>query len=202
MIIVETCYTKKHFNVLVNIKPPTPTQKWSKNKCLDWKTKMNSFKCDLTWKLSVCMMQSRLQDILFVKQQWLCSLLCCRFKMLFCVISQRVLQMTQHVVMIILKTYCFFCQVWNMSHISMLCLGVKPYACTMCDMRFIQRYQLERHSLTHTGMYFFFASLWSCMCYTLTNIYMAASNSSLYCFLSLYSEILMTHASTMSLLSA
>uniref|UniRef100_A0A3Q3XIH6 C2H2-type domain-containing protein n=1 Tax=Mola mola TaxID=94237 RepID=A0A3Q3XIH6_MOLML len=30
------------------------------------------------------------------------------------------------------------------------CLGVKPYACTMCDMRFIQRYQLERHSLTHT----------------------------------------------------
>lgn len=35
-----------------------------------------------------------------------------------------------------------------------LCLGVKPYACTMCDMRFIQRYQLERHSLTHTGTSF------------------------------------------------
>lgn len=31
-------------------------------------------------------------------------------------------------------------------------LGVKPYACSMCDMRFFQRYHLERHSLTHTGM--------------------------------------------------
>ena len=33
-----------------------------------------------------------------------------------------------------------------------VCLGVKPYACSMCDMRFIQRNHLERHSLTHTGM--------------------------------------------------
>ena len=33
-----------------------------------------------------------------------------------------------------------------------VCVGVKPYACSMCDMRFIQRYHLERHSLTHTGM--------------------------------------------------
>lgn len=31
-------------------------------------------------------------------------------------------------------------------------LGVKPYACSMCDMRFFQRYHLARHSLTHTGM--------------------------------------------------
>ena len=31
-------------------------------------------------------------------------------------------------------------------------LGVKPYACTMCDMKFFQRYHLARHSLTHTGM--------------------------------------------------
>ena len=31
-------------------------------------------------------------------------------------------------------------------------LGVKPYACTMCDRRFFQRYHLQRHSLTHTGM--------------------------------------------------
>lgn len=30
-------------------------------------------------------------------------------------------------------------------------LGVKPYACTMCDMRFFQRYHLQRHSLIHTG---------------------------------------------------
>uniref|UniRef100_H3CLQ7 C2H2-type domain-containing protein n=1 Tax=Tetraodon nigroviridis TaxID=99883 RepID=H3CLQ7_TETNG len=28
---------------------------------------------------------------------------------------------------------------------------VKPFACTMCDMRFSQRYHLARHSLTHTG---------------------------------------------------
>ncbi len=33
-----------------------------------------------------------------------------------------------------------------------MCVGVKPYACSMCDMRFIQRNHLERHSLTHTGM--------------------------------------------------
>lgn len=31
-------------------------------------------------------------------------------------------------------------------------LGVKPYACSMCDRRFFQRYHLQRHSLTHTGM--------------------------------------------------
>lgn len=31
-------------------------------------------------------------------------------------------------------------------------LGVKPYACSMCDMRFFHRYHLQRHSLTHTGM--------------------------------------------------
>ena len=31
-------------------------------------------------------------------------------------------------------------------------VGVKPYACSMCDMRFFQRYHLARHSLTHTGM--------------------------------------------------
>ena len=33
-----------------------------------------------------------------------------------------------------------------------VCVGVKPYACSMCDMRFFQRYHLARHSLTHTGM--------------------------------------------------
>lgn len=44
-------------------------------------------------------------------------------------------------------------------NILVLCLGVKPYACTMCDMRFIQRYQLERHSLTHTGTSSFFWTL-------------------------------------------
>lgn len=80
----------------------------------------------------------------------------------------------------------------------MLCLGVKPYACTMCDMRFIQRYQLERHSLTHTGTSsFFFFFPWSSLSLTSLvhvlhiNIYMAASNSSLYCFLSLYWQVLM-----------
>lgn len=32
-----------------------------------------------------------------------------------------------------------------------VCTGVKPYACSMCDMRFFQRYHLARHTLTHTG---------------------------------------------------
>lgn len=202
MIIVETCYTKKHFNVLVNIKPATPTQKWSKNKCLDWKTKMDSLKCGLTWKLSVCMMQSRLQDILIVKQQWLCSLLCCRFKMLFCVISQRVLQMTQHVVMIILKTYCFFLP--SLKYVSYIYALFRGEALCLYNVwhevhTTLSAGETQPHSYRYV---LFFAYLWSCMCYTWTNIYMAASNSSLYCFLSLYSEILMTHASTMSLLSA
>lgn len=41
-----------------------------------------------------------------------------------------------------------------------MCVGVKPYACSMCDMRFFQRYHLARHSLTHTGMRSpFFATL-------------------------------------------
>lgn len=63
---------------------------------------------------------------------------------------------------------CRLCE--NTSNSALLCLGVKPYACTMCDMRFIQRYQLERHSLTHTGTYSLFWTLtlsfpllWSCM---------------------------------------
>lgn len=43
-------------------------------------------------------------------------------------------------------------------HLTFLSSGVKPYACTMCDMRFIQRYQLERHSLTHTGTSHTFSS--------------------------------------------
>jgi len=38
-------------------------------------------------------------------------------------------------------------------------LGVKPYACSMCDMRFFQRYHLARHSLTHTGMLELFVQL-------------------------------------------
>uniref|UniRef100_A0A3B4BCZ2 C2H2-type domain-containing protein n=1 Tax=Periophthalmus magnuspinnatus TaxID=409849 RepID=A0A3B4BCZ2_9GOBI len=37
------------------------------------------------------------------------------------------------------------------SNLCLLCTGVKPYACSMCDMRFFQRYHLARHSLTHTG---------------------------------------------------
>ncbi|GAA6077743.1 gastrula zinc finger protein XlCGF58.1 isoform X16, partial [Tachysurus ichikawai] len=27
----------------------------------------------------------------------------------------------------------------------------KPFACDMCDMRFIQRYHLERHKRVHSG---------------------------------------------------
>lgn len=29
--------------------------------------------------------------------------------------------------------------------------GEKPFACDMCDMRFIQRYHLERHKRVHSG---------------------------------------------------
>lgn len=43
---------------------------------------------------------------------------------------------------------CWVSENWCSVH-----LGVKPYACSMCDMRFFQRYHLERHSLTHTGMW-------------------------------------------------
>lgn len=32
-----------------------------------------------------------------------------------------------------------------------MCAGVKPYACSMCDRRFFQRYHLARHTLKHTG---------------------------------------------------
>lgn len=35
---------------------------------------------------------------------------------------------------------------------TFVCVGVKPYACSVCDMRFFQRHHLARHSLTHTGM--------------------------------------------------
>ena len=37
-------------------------------------------------------------------------------------------------------------------NLVLLVLGEKPFACAICDMRFIQRYHLERHSLTHTVM--------------------------------------------------
>lgn len=30
-------------------------------------------------------------------------------------------------------------------------VGEKPFACDMCDMRFIQRYHLERHKRVHSG---------------------------------------------------
>ncbi len=34
---------------------------------------------------------------------------------------------------------------------SLSLLGEKPFACDMCDMRFIQRYHLERHKRVHSG---------------------------------------------------
>lgn len=47
----------------------------------------------------------------------------------------------------------YFLHMWVVGLIyCSVCVGVKPYACSMCDMRFIQRNHLERHSLTHTGM--------------------------------------------------
>ncbi len=52
------------------------------------------------------------------------------------------------------QIYLFFSR-WQRhknNSLDALRLGVKPYACTMCDMKFFQRYHLARHSLTHTGM--------------------------------------------------
>lgn len=49
-----------------------------------------------------------------------------------------------------LLRWCWYLQV--LSNTSTLHLGVKPFACTMCDMRFFQRYHLQRHTITHTGM--------------------------------------------------
>ncbi len=34
---------------------------------------------------------------------------------------------------------------------SVCILGEKPFGCDMCDMRFIQRYHLERHKRVHSG---------------------------------------------------
>lgn len=34
---------------------------------------------------------------------------------------------------------------------SVCVLGEKPFGCDMCDMRFIQRYHLERHKRVHSG---------------------------------------------------
>lgn len=47
---------------------------------------------------------------------------------------------------------CFLPHIKTFTKTGTLRLGVKPYACSMCDMRFYQRYHLERHSLKHTGM--------------------------------------------------
>lgn len=64
--------------------------------------------------------------------------------------------------------------------------GVKPYACTMCDMRFFQRYHLQRHSLTHTGrrnlcLYIIMNCLSKLsVCYRETQSVQTTTNSSLY----------------------
>lgn len=51
---------------------------------------------------------------------------------------------------------CFWCWFWKRHNWWMtlyLCalVGEKPFACDMCDMRFIQRYHLERHKRVHSG---------------------------------------------------
>jgi len=56
-----------------------------------------------------------------------------------------------------LLRWCWYLQA--LSNTSTLHLGVKPFACTMCDMRFFQRYHLQRHTITHTGMCRLFVSL-------------------------------------------
>lgn len=106
----------------------------------------------------------------------------------------------KHFIMSLIVSWWTSSLCWNGSDFLVLCLGVKPYACTMCDMRFIQRYQLERHSLTHTGTSSVSLS-WPSLSLTSVkhalhvNVYMAASNSSL-CFLSLYLQVLMFHVSS------
>lgn len=35
--------------------------------------------------------------------------------------------------------------------VFLCCLGEKPFACDVCDMRFIQRYHLDRHKRVHSG---------------------------------------------------
>lgn len=40
---------------------------------------------------------------------------------------------------------------WSVRTVAFSLLGEKPFACDMCDMRFIQRYHLERHKRVHSG---------------------------------------------------
>lgn len=50
---------------------------------------------------------------------------------------------------------CLLCgQSWQMptsNCVLWMSLGEKPYACDSCDMRFIQRYHLDRHKRVHSG---------------------------------------------------
>ncbi|NWI04604.1 ZN740 protein, partial [Tichodroma muraria] len=40
--------------------------------------------------------------------------------------------------------------IWVLPHLIWI-LGEKPFECDMCDMRFIQKYHLERHKRVHSG---------------------------------------------------
>lgn len=52
---------------------------------------------------------------------------------------------------VLLRSFVVFFFFLFAKKVCSVCTGVKPYACSMCDMRFFQRYHLARHTLTHTG---------------------------------------------------
>lgn len=48
------------------------------------------------------------------------------------------------------KQQCVVINLWIWNYIVQ---GEKPFQCSQCDMRFIQKYLLQRHEKIHTGEY-------------------------------------------------
>lgn len=48
------------------------------------------------------------------------------------------------------KQQCVVINLWMWNYIVQ---GEKPFQCSQCDMRFIQKYLLQRHEKIHTGEY-------------------------------------------------